>query len=183
MCIVQKGQLRPKSLTENQTEIKWKMSSCSPTERQSIIENSLKNVSYNQDPVLKHFSIKVEENMISVPARVLDQPLLEYAQNKVNCYYIYLFQISRNNIFRTNYNVTNVMWKIDLKKCNLIFWNNIHLAYLHFHPIKFSLIIYKIYKIMGVSFTPLIMYIKHGFFYSSYYLMLGKNYFKIIYFT
>lgn len=84
MCIVQKGQSLSKSFNKSQIENIIKNSTPTPAERQNLIENAIKHVNYNQDPVLKHFSIKVEENMISVPARVLDQPFLEYAQNKVN---------------------------------------------------------------------------------------------------
>lgn len=84
MCIIQKGQLWSKGFTESQIENIVKNSTHSPSERQNITGNSLKHVNYNQDPILNQFSIKVEENLMSVPARVLDQPFLEYAQNKVN---------------------------------------------------------------------------------------------------
>jgi len=117
LCTVQKRQLQSKNLTQSQTKNLAKSSSYSPAERQSRIENCLKQVNYNLDAVLKHFSIKVKENLTSVPARVLDQPHLEYAQKKVNFEVFeykfsinnyYNFVLFRNIILRTNLNVTNV---------------------------------------------------------------------------
>lgn len=70
-----------------QTEIMSKNAFCSPRERQQAIENSIKNINYSQDPVLKEFGIDVKEQFASIPARVLDQPSLTYAQNKVNLNY------------------------------------------------------------------------------------------------
>lgn len=54
-----------------------------PTECRQSIENCIKGIQYNQDPVLKDFGIEIKEQFACIPARVLDQPTLEYAQNKV----------------------------------------------------------------------------------------------------
>lgn len=67
-----------------QTGIMLKNVVCPPRERQLAIENSIKNINYSQDPVLKEFGVDITEQFASIPARVLDQPSLTYAQNKVN---------------------------------------------------------------------------------------------------
>jgi len=67
-----------------QTGIMLKNTVYFPGERQQAIENSIKNINYSQDPVLKEFGIDIIEQFASIPARVLDQPSLTYAQNKVN---------------------------------------------------------------------------------------------------
>lgn len=54
-----------------------------PVERRQTIENFIKDKKYNQDPMLKEFGLHITEQFITVPARVLDQPSLVYAQNKV----------------------------------------------------------------------------------------------------
>lgn len=73
-----------KNSSEMQTGIMVKNAVCPPREQRQDIENSLKNINYSQDPVLKEFGIDIKEQFASIPARVLDQPSLTYAQNKVN---------------------------------------------------------------------------------------------------
>lgn len=72
-----------KKLTENQTAAMVKNAARPPAERRQTIENSIKDIKYNQDPVLKDFGISVQEQFASIPARVLEQPSLAYFQNKV----------------------------------------------------------------------------------------------------
>lgn len=55
-----------------------------PAERRQTIENCIKDIKYFKDDVLKEFGIEVKEQFASIPARVLDQPSLAYAQNRVN---------------------------------------------------------------------------------------------------
>lgn len=83
MCTVQKGQLRLKKLTETQTANMVRNAARPPAERRQTIENCIKDIKYNQDPVLKEFGIEIKEQFASVPARVLDQPSLAYHNNKV----------------------------------------------------------------------------------------------------
>lgn len=87
LCIVQKGQLKMKKLTENQTAQMVKNAARPPAERRQTIENCIKDIKYNQDPVLKEFGIDVHEQFATIPGRVLDQPSLAYYQNRVcfNC--------------------------------------------------------------------------------------------------
>ncbi|CAH1731499.1 unnamed protein product [Aphis gossypii] len=82
LCIIQNGQLCSKNLSEMQTGIMLKNTVYPPRERQQAIKNSIKNMNYSQDPVLKEFGIDIKEQFASIPARVLDQPSLTYAQNK-----------------------------------------------------------------------------------------------------
>ncbi|VVC24908.1 Hypothetical protein CINCED_3A021441 [Cinara cedri] len=82
LCTVQKGQLRMKKLTENQTAQMVKNAARPPTERRQTIENCIKDIKYNQDPVLREFGIDVHEHFATIPGRVLDQPSLAYYQNK-----------------------------------------------------------------------------------------------------
>lgn len=83
LCTVQKGQLRLKKLTENQTAVMVKNAARPPSERRQTIENCIKDIKYNADTVLPEFGIEVNEKFTSVPARVLDQPSLAYAYKKV----------------------------------------------------------------------------------------------------
>ncbi|XP_025198780.1 protein argonaute-2-like [Melanaphis sacchari] len=82
LCVVQRGQLRLKKLTEMQTATMVRNAARPPAERRQTIENCIKDIKYNQDPVLNDFGIDVKEQFASIPARVLDQPDLAYGQNK-----------------------------------------------------------------------------------------------------
>lgn len=83
MCVIQKGQVRLKKLSDTQTAAMVKHAARPPQERRTTIENCIHDIKYNQDPVLKEFGVEVVEKFASVPARVLDQPSLAYGQNKV----------------------------------------------------------------------------------------------------
>lgn len=72
-----------KKLTENQTATMVKNAARPPAERRQTIEQCIRDIEYNKDPVLSDFGISVTERFASVPARVLDQPSLAYL-NKVN---------------------------------------------------------------------------------------------------
>lgn len=72
-----------KKLSEMQTASMVKNAARPPAERRQTIENCIRDIKYNQDPVLKEFGIVVTEQFASIPARVLDQPSLAYAQNRV----------------------------------------------------------------------------------------------------
>jgi len=72
-----------KKLTENQTALMVKNAARPPSERRQTIENCIKNINYSEDEVLKEFGIEVQNKFASIPARILDQPSLAYAQNKV----------------------------------------------------------------------------------------------------
>lgn len=76
--------MRLKKLSEVQTAAMVKNAARPPGERRQTIENCIKDINYNDDNVLKDFGIEVTEQFASIPARVLDQPSLAYAQNKVN---------------------------------------------------------------------------------------------------
>jgi eukaryotic translation initiation factor 2C len=82
LCIVQKGQLRLKKLSEVQTAAMVKNAARPPAERRQTIENCIRDIKYNKDPVLIDFGIEVKEQFASIPARILDQPSLAYAQNR-----------------------------------------------------------------------------------------------------
>lgn len=72
-----------KKLSENQTAVMVKNAARPPAERRQTIENCIKDIRYNQDPVLKDFGIEVQEQFAKIPARVLDQPTLAYAQKVI----------------------------------------------------------------------------------------------------
>lgn len=72
-----------KKLSEIQTAAMVKNAARPPAERRQTIENCIRDIKYNQDPVLNEFGISVTEQFASIPARVLDQPVLAYAQNRV----------------------------------------------------------------------------------------------------
>jgi eukaryotic translation initiation factor 2C len=73
-----------KKFSEMQTGAMVKNAARPPVERRQAIENSIRDIKFNQDPVLKEFGIEVTEQFASIPARVLEQPFLAYAQNRVN---------------------------------------------------------------------------------------------------
>lgn len=82
LCVVQKGQLRMRKLSELQTASMVKNAARPPGERRQTIETCIRDIKFNQDPVLKEFGIDVKEEFALIPARVLDQPSLAYAQNR-----------------------------------------------------------------------------------------------------
>ncbi|XP_050530868.1 protein argonaute-2-like isoform X2 [Daktulosphaira vitifoliae] len=82
LCTIQKGQISSKKLTENQTANLVKIAARPPSERRCSIENSIKEINYNHDLVLKEFGIEVQQCFASIPARVLDQPSLIYCAQK-----------------------------------------------------------------------------------------------------
>lgn len=72
-----------KKLTEMQTAAMVRNAARPPAERRQTIENCIKDIRYNEDPVLREFGIEVKEYFSTVPARVLEQPSLSYWQDKV----------------------------------------------------------------------------------------------------
>lgn len=78
-----------KKLSEVQTASMVRNAARPPAERRQTIENCIKDIQYNSDNVLKEFGIEVTEQFASIPARVLDQPSLAYAHNKVNFKILY----------------------------------------------------------------------------------------------
>lgn len=79
MCAVQKGQLQKKQLAKTQIAAMVRHVNNSPAELQANIAESVVNMKFSKDPVLKDFGIEITEKLASVPARVLDQPTLQYA--------------------------------------------------------------------------------------------------------
>ncbi|XP_025202202.1 protein argonaute-2-like [Melanaphis sacchari] len=82
LCIVQRGQVNLKKLTEKQNNSMAKNTVRPPVERRQAIESAFRNIRFDEDPVLKEFGISIKEQFASVPARVLDQPFLAYAENR-----------------------------------------------------------------------------------------------------
>ncbi|XP_050538341.1 protein argonaute-2-like isoform X4 [Daktulosphaira vitifoliae] len=82
LCTVQRGQIRMKKLTEMQTSNMVKNAARPPSDRRNNIENSIKEINYNADPVLKEFGIEIQESFANIPARVLDQPVLSYQDQR-----------------------------------------------------------------------------------------------------
>jgi len=75
--------LRLKKLSEMQTATMVRNAARPPAERRQTIENCIKDIKYNQDPVLNEFGIEVSDKFAEIPARVLPQPILSYANGVI----------------------------------------------------------------------------------------------------
>ncbi|XP_048468800.1 protein argonaute-1 isoform X2 [Rhincodon typus] len=78
VCNIVPGQRCIKKLTDNQTSTMIKATARSAPDRQEEISRLMKNASYNLDPYIQEFGIKVKDDMTEVTGRVLPAPILQY---------------------------------------------------------------------------------------------------------
>nr|XP_020664521.1 protein argonaute-1 [Pogona vitticeps] len=78
VCNIVAGQRCIKKLTDNQTSTMIKATARSAPDRQEEISRLMKNASYNLDPYIQEFGIKVKDDMTEVTGRVLPAPILQY---------------------------------------------------------------------------------------------------------
>lgn len=79
MCTIKKGQAFNAKLNDLQTANMIKETAVPPALRKGMIEKHIKDINFNQDPVLKEFGVKVESNLHQIEqARVLPPPTLVY---------------------------------------------------------------------------------------------------------
>ncbi|XP_067318615.1 protein argonaute-1-like isoform X3 [Anolis sagrei] len=78
VCNIVAGQRCIKKLTDNQTSTMIKATARSAPDRQEEISRLMKNASYNLDPYIQEFGIKVKDDMTEVMGRVLPAPILQY---------------------------------------------------------------------------------------------------------
>ncbi|TKA22357.1 hypothetical protein B0A50_08176 [Salinomyces thailandicus] len=70
----------PFKLDERQTSNMIKFAVTPPKERFEAIQNGLKMLNWPQDPVLRHFGIKVSINRTTVDSRVIAAPIVQFGQ-------------------------------------------------------------------------------------------------------
>ncbi|KAG2460635.1 AGO1 protein, partial [Polypterus senegalus] len=78
VCNIVAGQRCIKKLTDNQTSTMIKATARSAPDRQEEISRLMKNASYNLDPYIQEFGVKVKDDMAEVTGRVLPAPILQY---------------------------------------------------------------------------------------------------------
>lgn len=71
-----------KKCTEMQTRTMIKQAATSTDVRRKKIMDLLRNINHNACPTLQQFGVSVATDFSKVPARVLDPPVLEYANQK-----------------------------------------------------------------------------------------------------
>lgn len=82
LCEISANQAVMKKCTENQTRAMIKESATSTDERKRKIMEMLGKINHNRSATLNQFGVSVGNEFASIPARILDTPRLEYAENK-----------------------------------------------------------------------------------------------------
>ncbi|GJJ79067.1 eukaryotic translation initiation factor 2C [Entomortierella parvispora] len=78
VCTVVEGQRYPKKLDGSQTSDLIKFACLDPITRANNIKDGLRILSYAESDYLKDFGLKISNEMISIQARVLDPPKINY---------------------------------------------------------------------------------------------------------
>ncbi|CAH0557927.1 unnamed protein product [Brassicogethes aeneus] len=82
MCTVQEGQAIKRKMNENQTSNMIKVAATNTAMRKQKIMDGVNKASYNTDPVIKAFGFSVGNKFEEMQGRVLNPPVLEYAENR-----------------------------------------------------------------------------------------------------
>lgn len=80
-CKIVKGQRCTRKLNENQTANMIRAITKPADVRQREINEKFRSSGIAHDPVLKNFGISVSDSMVTVPARILDPPPLQYEKS------------------------------------------------------------------------------------------------------
>ena len=99
MCI---GQRYPYKLNENQTAAMIKFAVSRPSQRRQAIEHGLNMLNWDQDPMLKHYGVKISRGMLETRARVLDPPEVQYKTNTAKPAYSGRWDLRGKVFFKPN---------------------------------------------------------------------------------
>ena len=83
LCKIVGGQRCVKKLTDMQTAQMIRQTAKPADEREERIKSIVNEAKFNDDPLVKEFGMTISSEMISVPARVLQPPTLQYDQNTI----------------------------------------------------------------------------------------------------
>jgi eukaryotic translation initiation factor 2C len=83
LCKIVGGQRCVKKLTDVQTAQMIRHTAQPADVRERRINSIVKEAKFNDDPLVKEFGMTVSSEMVSVPARVLQPPTLQYDQNTI----------------------------------------------------------------------------------------------------
>ncbi|OQO08033.1 hypothetical protein B0A48_06826 [Cryoendolithus antarcticus] len=78
LCIVKENQRYPFKCDEKQTSEMIKFAVTPPAQRWAAIDHGLKMLDWSNDPVLKHFGLRVNPTKTVVDGRVLTAPVVKY---------------------------------------------------------------------------------------------------------
>ena len=84
VCRIVAGQRCLKKLTDMQTSTMIKATARSAPDREREIKNLINKADFNNDPFIRQFGLKVSQNMLDTPARVLNPPKMEYKAGHYN---------------------------------------------------------------------------------------------------
>ncbi|XP_044755994.1 protein argonaute-2-like isoform X3 [Coccinella septempunctata] len=82
-CTVVANQAVPRKMSENQTSAMIKHAATPTTERKRKIMDGLKNTRHNEDPCIREFGFRINNDFEKIEARVLDPPALEYSNGMI----------------------------------------------------------------------------------------------------
>lgn len=77
------SQATNRKCNEYQTRKIIKVAATSTDKRKAKIMELINKVKHNQSPIIRGFGIEVDTNFATVPARCLEAPKIQYADNKV----------------------------------------------------------------------------------------------------
>ncbi|OQO01680.1 hypothetical protein B0A48_12717 [Cryoendolithus antarcticus] len=78
LCMVNENQRYPFKCDEKQTSEMIKFAVTPPTQRWAAIDHGLKMLDWSNDPVLKHFGLRINPTKTVVDGRVLTAPVVKY---------------------------------------------------------------------------------------------------------
>lgn len=75
------GQHCRKSMTAQQTSAMIRAAALRPSDRKQCLESTLRQANYVKDRICKSFGLTIEQRPLTVSARILPPPIMEYAPN------------------------------------------------------------------------------------------------------
>ena len=78
VCVMPDGQRYPAKLNEDQTSKMIKFAATRPEQRKESIRYGLSKINWQADPFLKNYGLKINPNMLTTNARVLEPPEVSF---------------------------------------------------------------------------------------------------------
>ncbi|KAF9427106.1 eukaryotic translation initiation factor 2C, 2 [Podila epigama] len=83
VCVIVPGKRFTRRLNEEQTAEMIKGTCTKPRERLDRIQRNVRELDFNNNAYMREFKLKVNPEMISVPARLIDPPTVEYSNRSM----------------------------------------------------------------------------------------------------
>lgn len=110
LCDIVSGQKYSQKLNEHQTSSMIRLTCQHPSVRSTNISNAVHQLGFGDPKSLGHFNITVDDQMLKVPARILQPPTLQYNTT------------SRENLVTPSNGTWNLRDKKILQSCHLSSW-------------------------------------------------------------